>query len=596
MKKFHILFVRPTRYDQDGYPIHWTRSAMPSNTLAGLYGIAEDCHNRRILGEDVEIVMHPVDESNMRVDHDRMIAMMKQDAGGLLCLVGVQTNQWPRATDMAQRYLAENIPVCIGGFHVAGCMNMLPELPPEIVEAQEQGISIFAGEAEEERLDEVLIDAYAGRLKPLYDHRKDMPGLEQSIVPFIPGKYVKRTHLQISSFDLGRGCPYECSFCCIINVQGRKSRYRTPDDLERIIRRNQEEGVARFFLTDDNFARNRNWEPFLDRLIEIKDSLEIPLKFYIQVDTLCHKIPNFIEKCVQAGVDNVFIGLENINPDNLAAMQKRQNKITEYRKMLLAWKKHPVVVSCGYIIGFPNDTRESILHDIELIKRELPMDILNISILTPIPGSQDHRDLYTRGEWMDPDLNKYDLTYRVTHHPKMSDDELDRTYQDAWDTYYTFDHMKTVLRRMAALGSNKRVTTVDLLTYFGIITKVHGLRSYDMGILRRACRLERRRGMPIESPLVYYPRHWWRNLRAGLRIGLGYRKLYKAMQEIWRDPARDDYMDRAIEPVQDGDFEELSLFTETRGGQDAVAKHRKQKAIKEAARAPTETAKVDAAE
>ena len=78
----------------------------------------------------------------------------------------------------------------------------------------------------------------------------------------------------------------------------------------------------------------------------------------VQVDTLCHIIPNFIEKCKRAGVTRVFIGLENINPDNLMAAKKRQNKITEYRKMLLAWKEQGIMTLAGYIHGFPNDTEE----------------------------------------------------------------------------------------------------------------------------------------------------------------------------------------------------------------------------------------------
>ena len=85
--------------------------------------------------------------------------------------------------------------------------------------------------------------------------------------------------------------------------------------------------------------------------------------------------------------------MENINPDNLAAAKKKQNRITEYREMLLAWKKHPVVITAGYIIGFPNDTRESILHDIEVIKRELPIDVIYFTNLTPLPGCEDHKRL-----------------------------------------------------------------------------------------------------------------------------------------------------------------------------------------------------------
>ena len=118
----------------------------------------------------------------------------------------------------------------------------------------------------------------------------------------------------------------------------------------------------------------------------------------------------------------MFIGLENINPDNLLAAKKRQNKITEYREMLQKWRTHGASTFAGYILGFPGDTRESILRDIEIIKRELPLDILEFFFLTPLPGSEDHqKHARSKGVWMDPDLNKYDLNHRVSHHPKMSD-------------------------------------------------------------------------------------------------------------------------------------------------------------------------------
>ena len=89
----------------------------------------------------------------------------------------------------------------------------------------------------------------------------------------------------------------------------------------------------------------------------------------------------------------MFIGLENINPANLIAAKKRQNKITEYRKMLLAWKQAGVITYAGYILGFANDTPESIRQDIEIIKKELPLDMLEFFVLTPLPGSEDHKVL-----------------------------------------------------------------------------------------------------------------------------------------------------------------------------------------------------------
>ena len=328
-QSLHFVLIKPSHYDDDGYPIQWVRSAIPSNTLACLNGLAEDARRRQVLGTDVELHLHTYDETNRRVRPDRIIRMIRRQGGrALIGLVGVQSNQFPRAVDLARPFLDAGLPVCIGGFHVSGCIAMLPELPADIRQAQSMGISLFAGECEDNRLDEVLRDAYRGKLKPLYNYMNDLPPLTGEPPPFLPREHVKRTSGSLSSIDLGRGCPYQCSFCTIINVQGRKSRFRSPDDLERIVRENAAQGIHRFFITDDNFARNKDWEILFDRLILLRNSEFPKLGFTIQVDTLCHKIPNFIEKAAASGVRRVFIGLENINPDNLIAAKKRQNKIT----------------------------------------------------------------------------------------------------------------------------------------------------------------------------------------------------------------------------------------------------------------------------
>src|SRR5229473_1701094 len=175
---FHLVLIKPTHYDDDGYPIQWVRSAIPSNTLACLNGLAEDARSREVLGPGVEIRLHTYDETNRRVRPDRIIREMRKSGGkALICLVGVQSNQFPRAVDLAGPFLAAGLPVCIGGFHVSGCIAMLPEMPPELRAAQAMGISFFAGEAEGGRLDEVLRDAWNGKLKPLYNHMEDLPSL-----------------------------------------------------------------------------------------------------------------------------------------------------------------------------------------------------------------------------------------------------------------------------------------------------------------------------------------------------------------------------------------------------------------------------------
>jgi radical SAM superfamily enzyme YgiQ (UPF0313 family) len=326
---------------------------------------------------------------------------------------------------------------------------------------------------------------------------------------------VARTLGVTTSFDAGRGCPYQCSFCTIINVQGRKSRYRAPDDVERLVRLNWAQGVSKFFITDDNFARNREWEAVFDRLIHLRENEGIPLGLMIQVDTLCHKLPGFIEKAKRAGVTRVFIGLENINPDNLAAAKKRQNKITEYRKMLLAWKGQGIITIAGYILGFPADTPDNIRRDIAIIKKELPLDILEFFYLTPLPGSEDHHGLWKKGVAMDPDLNKYDLEHACTAHQNMSKQEWESIYREAWALYYTDQHMETLLRRAAATGV-KLSSLVKLLFRFSTTVHVEKVHPLQDGILRMKHPSERRPGLPPVNPWTFWPHFVWETVHKQL--------------------------------------------------------------------------------
>ncbi|MGH6924969.1 MAG: B12-binding domain-containing radical SAM protein [Propylenella sp.] len=581
---FHLILIKPTHYDDDGYPLQWRRSIIPSNTLACVAGLADDCRERRVLGKDVEVRITALDETNYRTRPDKLIAMVRRDGGrGMLGLVGVQTNQFPRAIAIARPFLKAGIPICMGGFHVSGSLAMLDEAPPELVAAADMGISFFIGEAEDGRFEEVIADAYAGKLKPRYDWRDKLPNLEGAPVPFLGRDEVDRTYGSHGSFDLGRGCPFQCSFCTIINVQGRVSRFRSADDLEKIVRANHAIGVDRFFLTDDNLARNRNWQAFFDRLIELRQKEGIRVYLQVQVDTLCHRIPGFIEKGVKAGIDNVFIGMENINPDNLAAVKKSQNRLLEYRQMLLEWKKHPVIITAGYILGMPHDTRKSILHDIDIIKRELPIDLIYFTNLTPLPGCEDHQRLTRQKIWMDPDHNKYDLNHRVTHHQKMSDEEWDQVYAEVWHRFYSFEHIETIFRRLAALGSNKRYSTLHRLLWYRDFHRLYGCHPLEGGVGRMKFRKDRRPGMKLENPLIFYPKFWASEARNIASMYVTYLRMRKILLRILADPEARTYRDTAITAPG---LDELSLgiYAETRGTAEAIAKRTRQQRIKDDAR------------
>lgn len=570
-KLVHTLWIKPSHYDDDGYVIQWWRSSLPANSLATVCGIALDCAERMVLGPDIEIRVRALDETNSKVDPARLVRELQASGGQVLVgLVGVQSNQFPRALDLARRFRDAGVSVMIGGFHVSGCLAMLKELPPDLKMALDLGITLFAGELEG-RLDGLLHDWMGNGLKPLYNYIAELPDMTGTPTPFLPPDRVRLTMGKRASFDAGRGCPYQCSFCTIINVQGHKSRFRDADDVERLVRANWAAGVSNFFITDDNLARNGNWEEIFDRLIALQAE-GIVLQLVIQADTQSHRIPGFIEKASRAGVTRVFMGMESINPDALKTAHKGQNKITDYRAMLHAWQRARVVTYAGYILGFPNDTPATIRRDLAIIQRELPVDILEFFILTPLPGSADHKRLVESGARLDPDMNKYDLQHVTMDHPLMTAEEWWGIYREAWDIFYSPAHVVTVLRRCRLWGYDPKHMMGKLFAFHGPIVFEH-IHPLEGGILRIKRRRDRRPELPIEHPLVFYPKlalEFVRKLATAYRMHRRYRRI---LVEVMAEPGG-SYTDIAMTPVGEVADEQLGLFTATVAAREFVQKRR----------------------
>jgi hypothetical protein len=298
----------------------------------------------------------------------------------------------------------------------------------------------------------------------------------------------------------------------------------------------------------------------------------------IQVDTLCHRIARFIEKAAAAGVRRVFLGLETINPESLVAAKKKQNRIAEYRTLLLAWKAVGCVTCAGYILGFPADTLESIVRDIKIIQRELPLDLLEFFCLTPLPGSEDHKKLAAAGVAMDPDMNRYDCEHVVTGHSRMSRSEWERAYRLAWETFYTPEHMETVMRRAAATGISPGKMMFLLVWFYGCVTieKIHPLEG---GYLRRKARLDRRPGLPIENPFAFYAKYALGLVSKHLAIAGVVLRIAAVRRAIKRDPNARAYRDQALAPVGIGEPDEFELFNVTPAARMATIKAKKPVAI-----------------
>jgi hypothetical protein len=249
--------------------------------------------------------------------------------------------------------------------------------------------------------------------------------------------------------------------------------------------------------------------------------------------------------------------------------------------MLLAWKAAKIITYCGYITGFPNDTVESIKRDVEIVKKELPLDILEFFYLTPLPGSEDHQKLVNAGIAVDPDLNKYDLNHVCTAHPKMSREEWERAYLTAWETYYTMEHMETVLKRLVAKKGRANNALV-LITWFMSSIHLEKVHPLEGGVIRLKSRRDRRPGLKREPIWTFYPKY---SVESGIKIyklARLYFRLRGMYKRIKADPKRFKYMDVALTPVTDHDVEDLEIF-HTPSAPAFVAQEQRRQHAREAA-------------
>jgi radical SAM superfamily enzyme YgiQ (UPF0313 family) len=503
LKKVHLYLIKPTQYDDDGYVVRHWRGVLPSNTLACLAGLTDEVIAQKRLGQGVHLEVHLLDETVDKIPMKRICRSQRGDhTKTIVCLAGVQTNQFPRAVDLARSFRKAGLTVLIGGFHVSGYLSLLSEFPPDIQELLDEGITIVKGEVEQTWGD-LLSDAIHDRLKPVYDFLGDKPDLYEKPIPAIRKEYLRKFIApNFGTLDCGRGCPFDCSFCTIINVQGRKMRFRSAERIADAIRGNyHQHGITFYFFTDDNFARNKNWEAIFDALIRLREQENIPLNFMMQVDVLSWKIKNFIPKARQAGCINVFIGMESVDPENLALAGKKQNNVGEYSQLIEAYRNADISTHVGYIIGFPYDSVDSVRRDLNFLMQEVRPDHASFFMLMPLPGSADHLGMMRRGEWMHPDFNLYDSHHEVTAHPRMKDGTWKELYFEAWRTFYSLENMKELLHRGSP--ANYWNNFLRFVWYKNSIQTEHR-HPMMCGLFRLKGRKNRRPGFPILSRWSYY--------------------------------------------------------------------------------------------
>jgi hypothetical protein len=162
----------------------------------------------------------------------------------------------------------------------------------------------------------------------------------------------------------------------------------------------------------------------------------------------------------------------------------------------------------------------------------------------------------------------------------MSDKDWEEAYRLAWDAFYTPEHINTILRRTCASKIGRPSTTLSTILWFYLMILYEGVHPLEGGALRLKFRRDRRYGMPIEHPFMFYPRYWFGTVYKAWGYLRVYLKTKKMLDAALKAEDRWTYSDLAIAPPEADEFDALDLYHATAGGEEALSRKRHADAIR----------------
>ncbi len=325
--------------------------------------------------------------------------------------------------------------VIMGGSHASA----LPE------EALEHADQVVAGEG-----DPVIRDIVEGRktdrvvtgMPPDLD---TLPALDLSLLAGGPrGNGSKR--LSIAPIMASRGCPYDCVFCSVTRMFGRRYRVRAPELVLEEVRRRYREGFRQAFFYDDNFAANRRkTKQFLRMLIDE----DLDFRWSSQFSMQAADDPELLELLRRAKCHTLFIGLESVNPQTLRDYRKHQTvkSIAEGMKQIRAagLKVHGM-----FVLGGDTDTEETVNHTVDFARR-IRCHTAQFSVLFPIPGTQLYQDMQRRRRIFVDDWEAYDGSHVVILPERIRPFRLQKQILRAYKRFFNTSWQRWVASRLGIL-------------------------------------------------------------------------------------------------------------------------------------------------
>jgi radical SAM superfamily enzyme YgiQ (UPF0313 family) len=380
--------------------------------------------------------------------------------------IGAMTRMIARAYRVADAFRAANIPVVMGGPHV----TEVPDEPLGRDGGPRHADAIALGEADE-TWPQIVTDAANGTLKEVYlpvdqSGKDKKPALES--YPAIPWESLDldqfniipkflRSRLsevgigwgtaRIIPIESGRGCPYGCEFCTVTGFFGDSIRFRTNqsivDELLRLkARARSEKGQIIVFFVDDNFAINIKRTKSLLRDIIAADA---QLPWIAQISANLLRDEELVDLIAASGGKLVFIGMESIDPANLADVNKSFNKPDEYAAVLQRLAQRDLYAITSFIFGMDNDTAGIADRTLQQI-RSWPPGLPVFGQLTPFPATPLYDRLEKAGRLTRPKHWLDFAPYQMAHTPlKISIAQAQQELDRAWTESYSPERIAEAL-------------------------------------------------------------------------------------------------------------------------------------------------------
>ncbi len=466
-RSLKVVIIKPSKYMVDGAVERFRRGFMPNSTVPHIRSMVPSTMNR------VPVEIHAVDEYVYTDLRYLQLLQASQHVRTLVVLVGVQSHQFHRALDLAALALKNGCLVVIGGPHVMTCDTSM---------LQGRGISFAQCEAELVWT-EILEDAVSGELKPLYGAGQRWQDKLESPVLVPPSRNeLKRYIVPMMGVYPARGCPFLCNFCSVTMIAGRKIRSQSISTTLASLRAAKASGVNTVMFTSDNF----NKYPQADELLHAMIEERLGISFFVQCDTQIAQQEDLVELLARAGCYQIFVGVESFDRATLIAAKKKQNRPDAYHKIVRLCREQGIGSHFSNIIGFPQDTEESIHHHLEVLQSIDP-SWASFYVLCPIPGTEQYDEFQERGLITEPNLDRFDTTCLTWRHPNLSSTRLSGMLYECYRRFTSVTHTwKNIRRRSPHHGRGTLMETIGSVAMSAFVRYCAWRRTHPMsgGILR----------------------------------------------------------------------------------------------------------------